>query len=168
MFLHIRLRIRHWSNLSEFSFCVWLLALNHSEKILGFRKNAIKSKKPGLSFASGPAGIEACSFVSDLLEKAYSTKQRYHCNSLSCKLLPQLIDNSATKGFLLTDNALLTTPRRKTPRRKLPDKTGGRMTNPGYEKSTIRNFRDAKIPHCDNAQHNKSLMRLIDEAWFTI
>ena len=29
------------------------------------------------------------------------------------------------------------------------------MTNPGYEKSTIRNFRDAKIPHCDNAQHDK-------------
>ena len=38
------------------------------------------------------------------------------------------------------------------------------MTNPGYEKSTIRNFRDAKIPHCDNAQHDKSLMRLIDDA----
>ena len=33
------------------------------------------------------------------IETAYSTKQRYHCNSLSCKLLPQLIDNSATKGF---------------------------------------------------------------------
>ena len=33
------------------------------------------------------------------IEKAYSTEQRYHCNSLSCKLLPQIIDNSATKGF---------------------------------------------------------------------
>ena len=33
------------------------------------------------------------------IEKAYSTKLRYYCNSLSCKLLPQLIDNSATKGF---------------------------------------------------------------------
>ena len=31
-FLHIRLRIRHWSNLSEFSFCVRLSALNHSAK----------------------------------------------------------------------------------------------------------------------------------------
>ena len=40
------------------------------------------------------------------IEKASSTKQRYHCNSLSCKLLPLLIDNSATKGFFffLTDN----------------------------------------------------------------
>ena len=38
------------------------------------------------------------------------------------------------------------------------------MTNPGCEKSTIRNIRDAKIPHCDNAQHDKSLMRLIDDA----
>ena len=33
------------------------------------------------------------------IEKAYSTKQRFYCNSLSCKLLPQLIDYSATKGF---------------------------------------------------------------------
>ena len=34
------------------------------------------------------------------IEKAYSTKRkRYCCNSLSCKLLPQLIDNSAAKGF---------------------------------------------------------------------
>ena len=33
------------------------------------------------------------------IEKAYSTKQRYHCNSLTCKLLPQIIDNSATKRF---------------------------------------------------------------------
>ena len=39
------------------------------------------------------------------IEKAYSTKQRYQCNSLSWKLLLQLIDNSATKGFFfLTDN----------------------------------------------------------------
>ena len=64
MFLHIRLRIRHWSNLLEFSFCVWLSALNHSAKnIRTSELNAIKSKKPGLSFASGPAGIETCSFV---------------------------------------------------------------------------------------------------------
>ena len=33
------------------------------------------------------------------IERAYSRKQRCHCNSLSCKLLLQLIDNSATKGF---------------------------------------------------------------------
>ena len=38
------------------------------------------------------------------------------------------------------------------------------MTNPGYEKCTIRNFRDAKIPHCDHAQHDNSLMRRIDDA----
>ena len=30
---------------------------------LGLRKNSAKSKKPGLSFASRPAGIEPCSFV---------------------------------------------------------------------------------------------------------
>ena len=50
-----------------------------------------------------PQGQPASKHVllfSDLLahhgEKAYSTKQRYYCNSLSC--LPQVIDNSATKG----------------------------------------------------------------------
>ena len=71
------------------------------QKILVLLKNAIKSKKPGLSFASGPAGIETCFCFPICLpiEKAYSTKQRYYCNSLSCKLLPQLIDYSATKGF---------------------------------------------------------------------
>ena len=30
-------------------------------------------------------------------ERAYPTKQRYYFNSLSCNLLSQLIDNSATK-----------------------------------------------------------------------
>ena len=40
------------------------------------------------------------------IEKAYSTKQRCHCNSLSCKLLLQIIDNSATKGFLFFDRQL--------------------------------------------------------------
>ena len=76
------------------------------QKILGLLKNAIKSKKPGLSFASGPAGIETCFCFPIYLpiEKASSTKQRYYCNSLSCKLLPQLIDYSATKSFFLTDN----------------------------------------------------------------
>ena len=33
------------------------------QTILGLRKNAIKSKMPGLSFASGPTSIETCSFV---------------------------------------------------------------------------------------------------------
>ena len=33
MFLHIRLRIRHWSNLSAFSSCARLSALNHSAKV---------------------------------------------------------------------------------------------------------------------------------------
>ena len=37
------------------------------QKILGLLKNAIKSKKPGLSFASGPAGIETSFLFSDLL-----------------------------------------------------------------------------------------------------
>ena len=37
------------------------------QKILGLLKKAIKSKKPGLSFASGPAGIETCFLFSDLL-----------------------------------------------------------------------------------------------------
>ena len=47
---------------SEFSFR--LSALNHSAKnIRTSELNAIKSKKQGLSFASGPAGIETCSFI---------------------------------------------------------------------------------------------------------
>ena len=40
------------------------------------------------------------------IEKAFWTKQRYHCNPLSCKLLPQLIDNWATKGFFFFDRQL--------------------------------------------------------------
>ena len=39
-------------------------------------------------------------------EKTYPTKQRCYCKSLSCNLLPQLIDNSATKGFFFVDRQL--------------------------------------------------------------
>ena len=38
------------------------------------------------------------------IEKGYPTKQRYCCNSLSCKLLPQLIDKSG--GFFFVDRQL--------------------------------------------------------------
>ena len=76
------------------------------QQIIGLRKNAIKSKRPGLSLASGPAGIGNMFFCCPIympIEKAYSTKQRYYCNSLSCKLLPQLIETSATKRFFFFD-----------------------------------------------------------------
>ena len=63
MLLHIRLRIHHWSNFSEFSFAFDCQHWTTVQTILGLRKNAIKSKKPGLSFASGPGSIETCSFV---------------------------------------------------------------------------------------------------------
>ena len=111
--LHIRLRIRHWSNLSEFSFCVRLSALNHSaKKILGLR-NWMPSSQRGRDFLL-PQGQPATNHVLLFLiylpnERAYPTKQRYYFNSLSCNLLSQLIDNSATKVrffffFLQTEN----------------------------------------------------------------
>ena len=67
---------------------------------LGLRKNATESKKPGLSFASQNPTMFFCFPIYLPNEKAYPTKQRCYCNSLSCNLLPQLIDNSATKGRL--------------------------------------------------------------------
>ena len=108
MFLHIRLRIRHWSNLSEFSFSVQLSALNHSAKNIRTSEKCHQVKEAGTFFCLGASwhrNMFFC-FPSYLpIEKACATKQRYYCNSLSCKLLPQLIDNSATKGFfVLTDN----------------------------------------------------------------
>ena len=106
IFLHIRLRIRHWSNFSEFSFCVRLSATVSTEpqckKKIGLGKMPSNQRSRDFLLPQGqPESKHVLSF-SDLLapiEKPYSTKQRCYCNSLSCKLLPQLIDNSATKGF---------------------------------------------------------------------
>ena len=97
MFLHIGLRIRRWSTLSEFSCCVRLSALNHSAKNIRTSEKCHQVKEAGTFFCLRAAGIETCSFVFRLMliEKAYSTKQRYYCKSLSS--LPHLIDNSATK-----------------------------------------------------------------------
>ena len=55
-----------------------------------------------------PQGQPASKHVllfSDLL--VYPRKQRHSCNSLSCKLLPQLIDSSATKGLFFFLDRLL-------------------------------------------------------------
>ena len=109
MFLHIRLRIHHWSNLSEFSFCVRLSALNHSAKILGLRKNAIKSKKPGLSFASGPAGIETCSFVFRVTcPSRKPMRQNNATNATHCRVSffrNELTTQRRKVFFVLTDNS---------------------------------------------------------------
>ena len=63
MLLHIRLRIRHWSNLSEFSICIRLSALNHSANNFRTSQKCPQGKEAGTYFASGQAGIETCSFV---------------------------------------------------------------------------------------------------------
>ena len=107
MFLHIRLRTRHWSTWSEFSFCVRLSALNHSAKNIRTSEKCHQVKEARTFFclrASRHRNMFFCFPICLPIEKAYSTKERYYCNSLSCKLLPQLIDNSATKGSFLTDN----------------------------------------------------------------
>ena len=74
------------------------------QKILGLRNWMPSSQRSRDFLLPQPQGQQASKHVLLFsvylpIEKAYSTKQRYHCNSMSCKLLPQLIDNSATKVF---------------------------------------------------------------------
>ena len=99
MLLHIRLR--HWSNLSEFSFYIRLSALSHSGNKFRTSKKFHQVKEAGTFFrlkASRHRTMFFCFLIYMPNEKAYPTNQRYYCNSLSCNLLPQLIENSATKG----------------------------------------------------------------------
>ena len=64
MLLHIRLR--HWSNLSEFTFCIRLSVLNHSANKFRTSQKCNRVKEAGTFFClseSRPASIEPCSFV---------------------------------------------------------------------------------------------------------
>ena len=79
-----------------------LSALNHSAKNNRTSEKCHQVKEAGTFFCLRASRNRNMFFRFPIylpIEKAYSTKQRYYCNSLSCKLLPQLIDNLATKGF---------------------------------------------------------------------
>ena len=82
--------------------CQLLSALNHSAKNNRTSEKCHQVKEAGTFFCLRASRNRNVFFRFPIylpIEKAYSTKQRYYCNSLSCKLLPQLIDSSATKGF---------------------------------------------------------------------
>ena len=112
MFLHIRLRIRHWSNLSEFSFCVWLLALNHSAKNIRTSEKCHQVKEAGTFFCLRASRhwnmfLLFSDFKGLPIEKAYSTKQHYYFHRHSRWLYIQQQSSSSSSNRFIEHSWLL-------------------------------------------------------------